>query len=1312
MNTREFRLALFAALSLAILGEISSVYPSESRQVTLNKSGFSVLAPESFSPFINLLNENDRELYSQHIPNSAAWEFLSRNIPLLDCPDKEIQETYYFRWWTFRKHIKRTADGFIVTEFLPQVSWAGKENSINCAAGHHLHEGRWLADAQYLDDYSMFWFRKGGDARRYSFWAADSIWARYLVSADARLPKELLPDLIKNYEAWEKEHRDADGLYWQVDGQDGMEVSISGALHPRQEGYRVTLNSYQYGDALAIAQIADSSGETGLAATFRAKATEIKRLIQQRLWDSDAQFFKVLPRSEGARLSDARELHGYTPWYFDLPDPDKSIAWRQLVDPLGFFAPYGPTTAEQRHSQFALSYQGHECQWNGPSWPYSTSVTLTGLANLLNDYQQEAIDRDAYVKLLQIYAKSHRLRLPDGRSVPWIDENLNPRTGDWISRTRLQHWKNGTWDAEKGGVERGKDYNHSTFCDLVITGLVGLRPRADEKVTVNPLVPQDWDYFCLDHIRYHGRWLTVLWDRTGQRYHQGSGLRLMIDGQTVAVSDTITRLQGELPAQPSPGASQQNTARWKKYPGNPVLGGQYGTCFDVSVMAEASGYRMYVSWRPKQSIAVVESSDGINWSGPPRIVLGPRKQTGWEDDINRPVVLKRSDGYHMWYTGQTKEHSWIGYATSTDGLTWTRMSDQPVLSPEKPWEKVAVMCPHVIWDESTQQYRMWYSGGEQYEPDAIGYATSPDGLSWTRSAQNPVFTADPSCEWEKHKVTACQVVPQDGGYLMFYIGFRDVDHAQIGVARSPDGISHWQRHHENPIVSPGANQWDHDACYKPYAIYDGRRWLLWYNGRHDSLEQIGVAFHEGKDLGFFAPKTGEQVGGPVAIGSRLEMMVDHWLIDSNHTRGNISLQLQTPVKREVVLETDRPWEGPDSAYFTVFQDGARVRLYYRGMVPTNDWSENQVTCYAESSDGIHFTRPDLGLVDFQGSKANNIIYRGLEAHNFAPFRDENPAVQPAQLYKALGGIGGKLYAFVSPDGIRWQKLTTEPVMTQGAFDSLNLAFWDAQIGNYRSYSRYFADGVRAIQSCTSTDFVSWSAPKPNLYGPNVPREHFYTSATRPCPGAPHLYLAFPKRFVPERKKWDDYREPGVSDAVFISSRDGENWDRTFQEAWVRPGRDKRNWTQRSNMPAWGIVQLSPDEFSMYITEHYGWPDHRLRRITVRRHGFAAMHADARGGEFTTRPITFNGKYLVLNYSTSAAGSIQVELQNELGQAVTGYALGDMTPLFGDELDAEVHWNSGRDLSNFIGKPVRFRFLLKDADLFALRLSAFETPGDN
>lgn len=288
---------------------------------------------------------------------------------------------------------------------------------------------------------------------------------------------------------------------------------------------------------------------------------------------------------------------------------------------------------------------------------------------------------------------------------------------------------------------------------------------------------------------------------------------------------------------------------WVKYEGNPVLGGQLGTVFDISVLKEGETYRMWFSWRPKQSIALVESHDGVHWNEP-LIVLGPNERTDWEADINRPIVVKRSDGYHLWYTGQARGGSWIGYATSADGRTWSRMSDQPVVSPEEPWEKVAVMCPHVIWDEEAKQFQMWYSGGEQYEPDAIGFATSQDGLHWAKRDDNPVFKSDLDSEWEHYKVTACQVVRSGEWYLMFYVGFRDGDHGQIGLARSRDGISNWQRLPANPIIRPGENQWDEVACYKPFTILDGDRWLLWYNGRGGGTEQIGLAIHEGADLGF------------------------------------------------------------------------------------------------------------------------------------------------------------------------------------------------------------------------------------------------------------------------------------------------------------------------------------------------------------------------------------------------------------------------------------------------------------------------------
>lgn len=297
--------------------------------------------------------------------------------------------------------------------------------------------------------------------------------------------------------------------------------------------------------------------------------------------------------------------------------------------------------------------------------------------------------------------------------------------------------------------------------------------------------------------------------------------------------------------------TNKQLSKWVKYENNPVLGGDYGTCFDLSVLREGDTYRMWFSWRPKKSVALTESKDGINWSEPV-IVLGPNEQSGWEVDINRPSVVKREDGYHMWYTGQTwkPDHSYIGYATSPDGMQWTRRSNQPVMKPEAAWEKVALMCPDVMWDESMQIFRMWYSGGEIYEPNAIGYATSNDGIHWDKHIDNPVFSCDPNNLWEQHKTTACQVVPYKGGFAMFYVGFRDEDYAQIGLAWSADGITNWKRHPLNPIIKPDPGVWDADANYKPYAIYEEDSWVLWYNGRRGHLEQIGMARLKGYELGF------------------------------------------------------------------------------------------------------------------------------------------------------------------------------------------------------------------------------------------------------------------------------------------------------------------------------------------------------------------------------------------------------------------------------------------------------------------------------
>lgn len=452
---------------------------------------------------------------------------------------------------------------------------------------------------------------------------------------------------------------------------------------------------------------------------------------------------------------------------------------------------------------------------------------------------------------------------------------------------------------------------------------------------------------------------------------------------------------------------------------------------------------------------------------------------------------------------------------------------------------------------------------------------------------------------------------------------------------------------------------------------------------------------------------------PTNVGTRLEPLVDDYLIDSTK---NGERRLTEPVRQEVVLTLDQPWEDPTSAYFTIFRDGDVVRLYYRGKT-TDDSSENQTTCYAESRDGIHFTRPVLDLVEWDGSKANNICYCGPESAAFAPFRDASPACKPDERYKAvcyrvLEKGTGSVFAMASADGIQWRRMSEKPILPPGSFDSLNTAFYDPLTKRYRLFGRYWTGGgfagVRGIVASTSDDFLNWAPAQPFVYAAGVPLEHFYTNAIVPAPDAPHILLSFPMRFVPGRKKVASHSHRGVSDAVFMTSRDGVHWDRTFLHAWLRPGPDERNWTERNTMTAWGVVRTSPDEYSMYVSEHYRWPDNRLRRVTVPRDRWASVGAGADGGEFTTKPLKFAGRHLILNYATSAVGAVQVELQDAAGKPIDGFTLAESPARYGDEFDGVVTWKGGGDLSKLAGQPVRLRFVLKDADVYALRF-ADEAP---
>ena len=466
---------------------------------------------------------------------------------------------------------------------------------------------------------------------------------------------------------------------------------------------------------------------------------------------------------------------------------------------------------------------------------------------------------------------------------------------------------------------------------------------------------------------------------------------------------------------------------------------------------------------------------------------------------------------------------------------------------------------------------------------------------------------------------------------------------------------------------------------------------------------------------------------PIEVGSRLELMVDDYLIE--RFDGGAGLCLHRPTPREVAIVHDEPWEGSGTGYHTVFRDGDLYRMYYKGdeLTVTRGKVAGHplVGAYAESKDGVHWVKPALGLFDFNGSKENNIVWMGPGGHDFTPFKDPNPNCKPEARYKAVASGGGKLLAFTSPDGIHWSRLQDKPIITKGAFDSQNLAFWDTVRGQYRAYVRDFRKGLRDIRTATSRDFVNWTEPVWLEY-PGAPAEQLYTNQIEPYYRAPHIFIGFPTRYIdrgwsasmealPElehrRLRSSANRRFGtaLTDGLFMTSRDGRVFKR-WGEAFLRPGlRPKDNWKYGDNYQAWGVVETksdvpgAPNELSIYATESY-WTGHAdwLRRFTLRIDGFVSVQAPLAGGELVTRPLVFEGSKLEINFSTSAAGSVRIEIQDADGTPVEGFRLADCPEIFGDALERVVSWKGNSDVGRLAGKPVRLRFVLRDADLYSIR----------
>ena len=458
----------------------------------------------------------------------------------------------------------------------------------------------------------------------------------------------------------------------------------------------------------------------------------------------------------------------------------------------------------------------------------------------------------------------------------------------------------------------------------------------------------------------------------------------------------------------------------------------------------------------------------------------------------------------------------------------------------------------------------------------------------------------------------------------------------------------------------------------------------------------------------------------IDIGTRLEPFWDDYLID---TLDGAALRLHEPQPADVALEFDEPWEGPFSGYVTVLPAYEHYRMYYRGLPEAAaDGSAAEVTCYAESADGITWYKPHLGLFEVHGTRNNNVVLADQPpfSHNFSPFDDKKPGDDLDRRYKALAGTRETgLHLFVSPNGIHWTRDGDGPVITEGAFDSQNVAFWSEHERQYVAYFRTWSEGdfagYRSISRATSEDCINWSDPEPMTFG-GTPMEHLYTNQTQPYFLAPHIYIALPMRFVPGRRTLTHHEvealglHPGyvgdAADCVFMTSRGGTAYDRTFMEALIPPGTDLGNWASRAGMAARGVIATlgNPDEISMFKQAHYAQPTAHLLRYAMRRDGFASLHAGYEGGEMITKPIIFSGDTLIVNAATSAASHVRVELLDASGQPIEGYTLEDSDPFIGDRVNGEITWNDEADFGELAGQPVRLRIELKDADLYSVQFA--------
>ncbi|KAF2212754.1 hypothetical protein CERZMDRAFT_40588 [Cercospora zeae-maydis SCOH1-5] len=551
-------------------------------------------------------------LAKRYFGNDAAW--YRDKIPYFEASDPEIQDVYYYRWKIFRAHQRDLGQrGYVSTEFLDDVSWQLEPwATLNDATGFHLGEGRWLRDRRYADDYIRHMYN-GGNDRHFTDWMADSVWERYLVDGDKDAITTHLDAMTTLFQQWNDALDTSKGLYWREPLADATEYTISSIdASGGQDGFgggeafRPTINSYMYANALAIANVAELLGQGSVVSDYRSRAANIKSRFQADIWNTTFEHFidryqRTNQCVQYYQPIRGRELNGYIPWMFSMPDniDPYNQAWKHLKDTDTLRGSSGMRTVEPSYEYYMRQYRyegsNRECQWNGPVWPYQTTQVLYAMANLLNKYNQSLITKSDYLDELRRYTKLH-----------YWNNNLNLEED---------------YEPDKAGpivgLARSPHYFHSGYNDLIISGLVGLRSRADNTLEVNPSVPEgSLQYFRLQDISYHGHSVAIQWDANGSKYRQGAGLRVEVDNQVVATSSSLSRVTARISSAPAPAISRSQIAKSIQ-----LVRGQY----------------------PSGSASSGNDSERIHDAIDGRVWFMPELPNGWDSDATEEASTQ-------WYT--------------------------------------------------------------------------------------------------------------------------------------------------------------------------------------------------------------------------------------------------------------------------------------------------------------------------------------------------------------------------------------------------------------------------------------------------------------------------------------------------------------------------------------------------------------------------------------------------------------------------------------------------------------------------------------